>query len=334
MERMLLPADRKKETIIKAEEEITFDYGSIPELREPLSNYMNFGIINLDKPSGPTSHEITVWVKRILNLEKTGHAGTLDPKVTGILPVALGDAPKILQGLISAGKEYTCILKLHKEMHIDRVVSAMNLFTTDLWQRPPLKSAVARVMRKRRIYYMDFIEKKENLYLFRVGCQAGTYIRKLCHDFGEVLFCGGNMEELRRTRAGLFTEETNMVTLQDLNDAVYLYREENDPRYLRHIIQPMEKAVKHMDKIIIRDTAVDAICHGADLAINGVLNLHATIQKGDLVAVMTQKGEMVAFSMALQSARKIATLNSGLIAKTKRVIMPRKTYQYFKKKKK
>lgn len=331
MERMILPADRKKETIIRAEEETDSNYGCIPTEREPFLNYIEKGIINLDKPAGPTSHEISSWVKRILEVKKTGHGGTLDPKVTGILPITIGSAARVSAALLTAGKEYICIAKFHKQVNLNQVKSLLNLFTCEIYQRPPLISAVARILRKRRIYYMDLLEFTDNYALFRVGCQAGTYIRKLCHDFGEILFCGANMVELRRTRSGLFQEDETLVTLQNIHDAVHFYKEEGEEKYLRKFILPMEKAVEHMDKIIIRDTAVDAICHGADLGINGVLSFHGGIEKSDKVAIMTQKGELVAFSLALQSARKMISLRSGLVAKTKQVFMTRKLYPYWKK---
>ncbi|MBD3350640.1 MAG: RNA-guided pseudouridylation complex pseudouridine synthase subunit Cbf5 [Candidatus Lokiarchaeota archaeon] len=334
MEKSILPADRKREIIIRAEEETDFNYGCKPEDRQPLSHYINNGIINLDKPSGPTSHEIATWVKKILKVKKSGHGGTLDPKVTGILPVALGNATKVNTGLLNAGKEYVCLMKIHHKFDFSRIRGVLNLFTNNIYQIPPLKSAVARVLRTRRIYYIKLLEfeKDENLVLFKVGCEAGTYIRKLCYDIGEVLLVGASMVELRRTRVGLFKEDSTLCTLQDLNDAMYLYEKEGEEYYLKKFIQPMETAIEHMDKIIIRDTAVDSICHGADLAVNGVLNLNASIEKGDIVAIMTQKGELVAFATTFRSARKIATLKSGLIAKTDRVFMKRKTYPFFKKK--
>ncbi|MBN2154795.1 MAG: RNA-guided pseudouridylation complex pseudouridine synthase subunit Cbf5 [Candidatus Lokiarchaeota archaeon] len=329
MERRILPADESKEWIIKAEEETDFKYGCKPEDRRPLSHYINYGIVNLDKPMGPTSHEVVVWVKNVLQLEKTGHGGTLDPKVTGVLPVALGEATKVTSALLNAGKEYVCVIKFHQELDLEKIKGLMNTFTTVIWQRPPVKSAVARVLRKRRIYYIDILETVGKYTVFRVGCEAGTYIRKLCFDLGEVALCGANMAELRRTRAGLFTEDS-VVTLQDLNDAFYISTEEGDDSYLYKLIQPMEKAVEHMQKIIVRDTAVDALCHGANLAANGVLKIHADIKKGDHVAIMTQKGELVAFGETFHSAIKIAKLSSGFVAKIERVAMPRRTYPHWK----
>ena len=330
MERRVLPADIKKVFYIKAEEETDWNYGCKPEERRPLSKYMNFGIVNLDKPSGPTSHEISVWVKNILNLKKSGHSGTLDPKVTGVLPVALGDATKVSSALQNAGKEYVCLMKFHGDVKPEKILGMMKSFTTVIWQRPPIKSAVARVLRQRTIYYVDILEHKDRYTLFRVGCEAGTYIRKLCFDLGEVAFCGANMVELRRSRVGLF-RENDLVTLQDLNDAFYLFTEEGNDSYLYDIIQPIENVVTHMKQIVIRDSAVDAICHGANLAANGVLKLHSDIVKEDKVAIMTQKGELVGFGQAFQSATKIAKLKSGFIAKTERVVMTRKTYPHWKK---
>jgi H/ACA ribonucleoprotein complex subunit 4 len=328
-EHSILPADIEKEWVVKAEEETDFKYGCIPEERRPLSYYMNYGIINLDKPSGPTSHEVVTWVKKILQLDKTGHGGTLDPGVTGVLPVALGEATKITSALLSAGKEYICIIKFHDDIEPEKVKGLLHTFTTDIWQRPPIKSAVARVLRIRRIYYMEIIETQGRYTLFRVGCEAGTYIRKLCFDIGEVALCGANMAELRRSRAGLFKEDT-LVTLQDIHDAYYISTEEGDDSFLFNIIQPMEKAVEHMKKIVVRDTAVDAICHGANLAANGVLRLHKEIEKGDRVALMTQKGELIAFGITFFSSLKILKLKSGFVAKVDRVVMARKTYPHWK----
>ncbi|MHA1109952.1 MAG: RNA-guided pseudouridylation complex pseudouridine synthase subunit Cbf5 [Promethearchaeota archaeon] len=331
MDQRILPADKKKDWIIKAEEETDYKYGSIPSERRPLSKYINFGIVNLDKPAGPTSHEVVTWVKRILHLEKTGHGGTLDPNVTGVLPTALGEATKITSALLSAGKEYICAMKFHDDVKPEKVKGLMNTFATEIWQRPPIKSAVARVLRKRRIYYINIIESQPRYTLFRVGCEAGTYIRKLCFDIGEVALCGANMAELRRSRAGQFKEDT-LVTLQDLHDAFYISTEEGDDSYLFNLIHPMEKAVEHMKKIVVRDTAVDAVCHGANLAANGVLSFNADIVKGDKVALMTQKGELIGFSVTFHSAIKMAKLKSGFFAKTERVAMPRKTYPHWKKK--
>ncbi len=143
---------------------------------------MRLGIINLDKPPGPTSHEIVAWVKRVLELRRTGHGGTLDPGVSGILPTALDDATKITQTLLPAGKEYICVMHLHGEVPQPRLEQVLYEFEGEIYQRPPLRAAVKRNLRTRRIYYIELIERGNRDVLMRVGCAAGTYLRKLCYD--------------------------------------------------------------------------------------------------------------------------------------------------------
>jgi H/ACA ribonucleoprotein complex subunit 4 len=291
------------------------------------------GIVNIDKVSGPTSHEVSSWVKKILNVDKTGHGGTLDPHVTGVLPVAIGVATKVVGALLTAGKEYITVMYLHEANPLEKIKTALNLFTGELYQRPPIKSSVARRLRKRTIYYSEILQVEDQHVLFRVGCEAGTYIRKLCFDLGEALLCGAHMAELRRTRTGLF-RENSLSTLQDLHDAITIYREEQNEKYLRKIIMPMENAVAHWKKIYIRDSAVDAIAHGANLAIAGVLHLEKTIQEKEQIALMTQKGELVALATALMNTQKIMKSSHGFCAKTDKVLMTRGVYPHWKKEQK
>lgn len=316
--------------VVKSEEPTDPQFGFEP-LKRPLAYYIESGIVNLDKPSGPTSHEVSSWVKKVMGLEKTGHGGTLDPHVTGILPIALGPATKVVKALLTAGKEYICLMYLHEEIPEEKIKNVLNIFTTKLYQRPPLKSSVARRLRMRTIYYTQLLEVKNQFALFRVGCEAGTYIRKLCFDIGEALLCGAHMAELRRSRTAEFREDETLCTLQDLNDAMKIYREERDDSYLRKLIAPMEKAVQHWKKIYIRDSAVDAIAHGASLAVAGVLYLEKSIERHEPVAIMTQKGELVAFGESLFSTSAILKSDHGICAKTTRVFMKRGLYPHWKK---
>jgi len=162
--------------------------------------------------------------------------------------------------------------------------------------------------------------------LMRVGCQAGTYIRKLCFDIGLALGSGANMEELRRSKAGPFREDETKVTLHQLKDAYEVWKETGDESSLRRVILPVEAALKHLPRLVIADNAVDAICHGAPLAAPGLLSLETDINKGDSVALFTLKGEAVAVSRAeLTSQEMIASVN-GIVAMTERVIMEPGTY--------
>lgn len=328
----LLPSDLPHTYIKKAEEPTDPKYGYEP-MKRPMAYYIDTGIVNLDKPVGPTSHEVSSWLRKVLNLERTGHGGTLDPQVSGVLPTALGNATKSVSALLTAGKEYVALMYLHQDVDLQKVQNALKLFTGNLYQRPPIKSSVARRLRTREIYYTEFLEMQDKHVLFRVGCEAGTYIRKLCFDLGEALLCGAHMAELRRTRTGAFREDETLCTLQDIKDAYTIYLEEKDERYLRKLISPMEKAVSHWKKVYIRDSAVDAIAHGASLAAAGILYLEKTIEAGDQVAIMTQKGELVAFGDALISTAKILDASHGFCIKTKRVFMPRNVYPSWKKEK-
>jgi len=217
-------------------------------------------------------------------------------------------------------------MKLHSEVPEDKVTKVLDEFQGPLYQRPPVRSSVKRQLRTRTIYYIDFMEMDERNVLFKVGCEAGTYIRKLCYDVGEVLGCGAHMQELRRTRVGPFVEDKSLVTLHDLSYLFSQWQETKDESMLRKFVIPMEKALELMPKIHVRDSAVDALCHGAHLTAPGVLSLDAGIKIGDTVAVFTQKGEAVTMSKAFVSSEKMLKMDHGFVAKTQRVLMPRGMY--------
>jgi H/ACA ribonucleoprotein complex subunit 4 len=312
-----------RETKVKAEEEINPEYGCLPEDR-PLNDYIRFGMVVIDKTAGPTSHEVAAWIKKLLELDKVGHGGTLDPKVTGILPTMLQDSTKAVQALLDAGKEYVTVMRTHEDVSEEKVVKMLQHFTGELYQRPPLRSAVSRRLRTRYIYDIEYLEGEGRNWLFKVACQSGTYIRKLCFDVGEVLGCGAHMQELRRSRSGPFTED-DLYTLYDLSEAVDM-RQEGDDSLLRKIVRPFEDAMTLLPKIVIRDTAVEAICTGAQLAIPGILNYETGINEGDLVGVMTQKGEAVALMRADMGSGKIQAEDNGIVATTVRVLLPNGVY--------
>ncbi len=322
---MVAPWEIKHTLLTKAEEKTDPSHGCNPEERSP-QDYIRFGVINLDKPSGPSSHEVAAWVKRLLDLKHAGHGGTLDPKVTGILPVTLEDATKVVQAFLLSGKEYVCVMRLHHEASENKIRKLFDEFTGTIYQLPPVRASVKRQLRTRKIYYLNMIEANNKNVLFQVGCEAGTYIRKLCYDVGEALGVGAHMQELRRTRAGPFSESSSMVTLHDISYYMEQWRQTKDPAFLGKFIQPMEKALDSLPKIVIRDSAVDAICHGANLAAPGVLALDSNIKPKDTVAVFTRKNEAVALAKALNSTEEIMELNRGIVAKTTRVLMPRGLY--------
>ncbi len=326
-----LPTDQPEQLLVKSQDNTNPDFGCEPEKRD-IEKLLQYGVINLDKPSGPTSHEVSSWVGKILGIQNVGHGGTLDPKVTGVLPCALGKATRVLSALLSAGKEYVCAMFLHSPQPQKKIESIFRIFTGKLYQRPPIKSSVARKLRIRNIYYNNILEINEHRVLFRVGCEAGTYIRKLCFDIGEALCSGAHMLELRRTRVGNFREDNNLITLQNLKDALTIYQLEGETHYLKRLIFPMEKMVEHLSKLYVRDTAVDALCHGADLAAAGCCYIDARVEKDDQVALMTLKKELIGFGIAKKNAMNINRAKSGIMVKTSKVFMERGTYPRWNKK--
>jgi H/ACA ribonucleoprotein complex subunit 4 len=246
--------------------------------------------------------------------------------VTGILPITLEESRKIVQALLYSGKEYVCVMKLHGEATEKQVNDVLKEFEDTIYQRPPLRASVKRQLRTRTIYYIDFLEMNGRNVLFKVGCEGGTYIRKLCYDMGEVLGCGAHMQELRRTRSGSFVENENIVTLHDVAYWFMEWQQQKDETILRKFIQPMENTLSLIPKIHIRDSAVDAICHGASLTAPGVLSLETGINESSMVAVFSLKGEAVALARAVVSTDDALKMEHGVVAKTERVLMPRGTY--------
>jgi len=321
----LLPSEIKRDVFVKSEDTSDELFGKRPDER-PIQEYIQKGVVNLDKPAGPTSHEVTSWVKKILELEKAGHSGTLDPNVTGLLPVMLGHATKAVDALLIAGKEYICLMKLHTQIPEKELKSVFGEFKGEIYQKPSIISAVKRETRVRNIYYLELLEVEGKNVFFRVGCEAGTYIRKLCHDMGMAMGTGAHMQELRRTKSGPFREDETMITLHDLKDAYVEWKENGNEAMLRKVILPMERALMHLPKLVIRDNAVDALCHGAGLAAPGVLTLESGIEKGDPVAVFTQKGEAVSFGVAQMKTLDLLRAATGIVATTDRVFMEPGTY--------
>lgn len=297
-------------------------------LKRPLKEYIQYGIINLDKPANPSSHEVVAWIRRILRTDKTGHSGTLDPKVTGNLLVCISRATRLVKSQQSAGKEYVAVVRLHGATKEKRVAKALEKLTCAMYQRPPLISAVKRRLRIRTIYKSKLIEydAERHLGVFWVSCEAGTYIRTLCVHIGLLLGVGGHMQELRRVRSGCLGEGSNMVTMHDVLDAQHMFDNNGDESYLRRVVMPLERLLTHYKRIIVKDSAVNALCYGAQLMIPGVLRFSKDIEIGLLIVLVSTKGEAIATAIAQMTTPQIATCEYGTAAKTKRVIMERDTY--------
>jgi predicted rRNA pseudouridine synthase len=280
------------------------------------------GILVIDKPRGPSSHQVAAWIGRMLGCQ-VGHAGTLDPQVSGVLLVMLGNAVRLAPLLLQHDKEYICLMRLHADVDKNRISQVAAEFTGRLYQRPPRKSAVKRVLRIRTIHKLEILDIEGRLVLFRVKCDAGTYIRSLCHHIGLALGAGAHMIELRRARSGAFNEQ-EMHTLHDLQDACYAVKSGNRIP-LSSMILSVDAAVPDLPTVIIRDTAIDAICRGAILAGVGIVRC-MDFKKDQTVAILSQKKEFVCLGRALVASDSFKPGETGLIIAPTTVFLPPGTY--------
>ncbi|MBW3020821.1 RNA-guided pseudouridylation complex pseudouridine synthase subunit Cbf5 [Candidatus Woesearchaeota archaeon] len=315
-----LPFEKlKREVLVKREEK--GEFGENPEERS-LKKLLDYGIVIINKPKGPTSHQTSAFVQKILNIKKSGHSGTLDPAVTGVLPVTLGKGTKVVTALINAGKEYVALMHLHDQHKLTDIKKIFKKMTGKIKQLPPVKSAIKRQWRYRTIYYVDLIEVEEQDILFRIGCEAGTYIRKYIHDFGQNIGSGAHMQQLVRTKAGPFNDN-DMITLQDLTDAYHYATKDGDEQKLREIIKPIETAVEYFPKIWISDSAILSVLNGVDLKIPGIVKLNSDIEPDQKVAIMSLKNELIAFGDAKLTSKKIFDGDKGVAVEITRVLYPR-----------
>ena len=312
----------KRDTLVKKDPSSDDQYKKADN--KPVPELIQYGVVNIDKPPGPTSHQVSDFVQKILHIDKAGHSGTLDPQVTGVLPIALGKATRVVQTLLTAGKEYVGIMHMHKKVPEDHLKRILKKFTGKIKQMPPIKSSVKRQWRFREVYYIDILEIKDQDVLLRVGCEAGTYIRKLFHDIGKRMNIGAHMSELRRTKAGPF-DESALFTLHDLADAYWYYKEEENEKYIRKIIQPVEDSVKHLPKVWALESSVKTLCHGANLKMPGIARLESGIGKDDSVAIMTLKNELIALGNAVVDSETILKQEKGIGIKTNKVFMEPKS---------
>ena len=310
--------------LVKSKRASSTGQGKKPEDRS-LGELLQDGVVVIDKPSGPTSHQVTSWAADVLGVSKAAHGGTLDPRVTGVLPVGLGNAVRAMDALHYGTKAYVGVMRMHGNVDPKRLKEVFSEFTGEIFQTPPMRSAVKREMRTRRVEALRLLEVSGRDVLFDVECEAGTYIRSLCVDMGDALASGAHLQDLRRTRAGALTE-AEAVSLHDLKDAFEEHKTGND-QPLRSMLKPKEVLLAQIPKVEIKDSAVDAICHGASLAIPGVVAIDEHIGKGDPVAVMTMSGEGVGLGTAMMDAQEVLKRSDGFAVEVSRVLMQRGTYK-------
>ena len=230
---------------------------------------LSFGVVNLDKPVGPSAHQVSAWARDAAGVDRAAHAGTLDPKVTGCLPILLGDATRVAQVFLEGTKEYLAVLELHGPVpaDLDAVVSA---FEGEIYQKPPRKSAVTRRLRTRTIHDLDVLETHDRQALLRIRCESGTYVRKLCHDLGLAAGTGAHMGHLRRTATDPF-DDTDLVSTAALTDAL-AFAADGDEAPLRTVVTPAERALTHLPHLTVAASAADQIAAGAPVYAPGIVD--------------------------------------------------------------
>lgn len=287
--------------------------------RAPLPLPAEGGFLVLDKPRGPSSHQVTAWVRDLLGVSRAGHAGTLDPGVSGVLVISIGKALRLLPLLLEFPKRYVTVVTLHGPASNAEVERVVKEFTGPIFQLPPVRSAVRRERRVRTIHELTLLERHGKDLLLDVQCDSGTYIRTLAVDMGDALGPGAHMAELRRTGTGPFTEK-EAVSLTQLSDAVALARE-GKGEALSSLLHPSSKVWKRFPQVVVKDSAVDSLAHGADLAASGVLKVVGGFEEGQRVVLVTRKEELVALGVGLMSSVRALEARHGMVVDAQSVLM-------------
>jgi H/ACA ribonucleoprotein complex subunit 4 len=289
-------------------------------LPEPLeARIRNGAFVLIDKPRGPTSHQVTAWVRDLLGVPRAGHAGTLDPHVSGLLWIGVGPALKLLPLMLAFPKRYVAAVALHADAPpraVDRVLAE---FRGPIYQTPPVRSAVKRERRVRTIHRLDLVEREGLLLLLDITADSGTYVRTLAVDLGDALGTGAHLAELRRVATGPFREE-RAISMHALADAAATARS-GDGSALAGYLHPLDEVWREFPPVVIKDSAVGAIAHGADLASGGILSMPRAFGRGAHVVLVTRRGELVALGVALRGSGEIPKTRHGWVVDATRVFV-------------
>ena len=278
---------------------------------------MLHGFLNVDKPVGMTSHDVVARLRRLAGQKRVGHGGTLDPAATGVLPVALGEATRLVNYLVDGRKRYTAVIRLGVVTTTDDAEGAvvseqplpdlvepelqalLSTFTGVIEQTPPMYSAIQ--VGGRRLYdlarqgvsleleprqveidRLELLDWQPPLLTVDVVCGKGTYIRALARDLGHALDCGAHLYSLRRTAVGPLALAT-ALPLADL---------EATPDALPERLLRPETAVAHLPRVDVDAVAEQRLRHGQAIHLphsgGDVMRAHGT--GGDLVALLRYDG--------------------------------------------
>ena len=295
-----------------------------PPADRSTAELLRFGVLNLDKPPGPSSHQVSGWIRDAVAealverghdpIDRAAHAGTLDPKVTGCLPIMLGEATRLAPAFLEGQKEYIAVLECHAPVPQD-VESTVAQFEGPLYQKPPRKSAVSRRLRVREIYQLDVLEVEERRLLLRIRCESGTYVRKLCHDLGLAIGTGAHMGTLRRTATDPFDDAT-LTSPYEFLDALAFWVEDDDPEPLRAVVSPGEAVLAGIPSITIAESAAREVAHGAPVYAPGVLEAESS-ERDSLVVCYAPDGGAVCLGTLVGDP----AADSGVVVDLERVLV-------------
>ena len=311
-------------------------------------SYTQNNVVNLFKPSGPTSFDMVWSVRKILGVKKAGHIGTLDPIADGVLPICLNRSTRIIQFLSSLQKTYRATLELGSETDTQdatgqkistndpslineaKMKQVFQTFVGEQDQIPPMYSAkkkngiplyklarnginIDREPVKVVVYSIDFIKKEGNRVLFEVRCSSGTYIRTLSHDVGKKLGCYAHMVQLTRTKVGLFGLGRTL-TLEELKTS---HEEGSLSKKLLHL----EEVLNFLPTIRVKEEYLESISHGVALSKCFLEALPERFEPGHYFRVLGNNDKILAVVEPLVDQDKLSELApKDIVFKAKRVL--------------
>ena len=301
-------------------------FGSVPSERS-LDELLGSGILLVKKPRGPTSHQLTAWIRNILGITKIGHGGTLDPMATGLLTILCGRATRLTDIILKGDKRYISIIRFGRDIDSIELEELLNSLVGEIYNVPPKESAVKVQVRTRTITSLSLLDfdSSSRIAAVEISCVAGTYIRTLTRDIGLLLNTSCEMLELHRDRTSIF-DESMACNMHQLADAIFLWKEHNDERSLRKLLTPVETILTKIPSIMIKDGAVAALTNGAPLVRPGVVNASSGISSGSLVVISSMKGEAVAVANTSVDIDEVLNMTKGQVAVAKSVLMPTGIY--------
>ncbi len=301
-------------------------FGCLPSNRS-LDNLLGSGILLVKKPRGPTSHQLTAWIRNILGIKKIGHGGTLDPMATGLLTILCGRATRLTDIILKGDKRYISVIRFGRMVEAEELEKLLADLNGEIYNVPPKESAVKVQVRTRTLKSLNLLDfdPKSCIAVIEISCVAGTYIRTLTRDIGLLLDTSCEMLELHRDQTSIF-DEGMACSMHELADAVFLWKEHNDERSLRKLLTPVESILTQMPNITIKDGAVAAMTHGAPLARPGIVSASSEIASGSFVVIRSMKGEAVAIAETSVDMNLVRDMKNGQIAIAKSVLMPTGIY--------